>query len=85
MSVLTHHRTTEIKRSQKEKQMEIQTQNQDQAPNDYSHLEKQMAKYIKGLTVRCIANYALYAAAAFTVYLYADHMLSQVIYQISSH
>lgn len=65
--------------------MEIQTHNQDQPPCNYAHLEKQMSKYVKGLTIRCFANYALYAVAAFTVYLYADHMFSQVVYQISSH
>ena len=54
-------------------------------PCTYSHLEKQLAKYVRGLTIRCIANYLLYTVAAFTVYLYAEHMLSLVMYQITSH
>lgn len=51
----------------------------------YSHLEKDMAKLVRTVKLKCVANYLLYAAASLTVYLYADGLLSQVTNQITMH
>lgn len=51
----------------------------------YSHLERQLKKYVRNITIKCLANYALYAVAALTVYLYADNTWSQLAYQLTKH
>lgn len=51
----------------------------------YSHLERQLKKYVRNLTFKCMANYALYAVAAYTVYLYADYTWSELAYQLTKH
>ncbi len=54
-------------------------------PCTYSHLERQLRKYVRNLTIKCVANYALYAVAAYTVYLYADYTWSELAYQLTKH
>lgn len=65
--------------------MNTHTTKEQTVAGTYSHLERQLKKYVRGLTIKCVANYALYAVAAFTVYLYADYTWSQLSYQLTSH